>query len=82
MSRILLRFNTKYKEDPEGRTWRVLVDGTETLAHKIVTTIPCETIQEPVEGVEKHHFLCWGKVDWTEGDVAWILPEEKIEDQA
>ncbi|NBT58128.1 hypothetical protein EBT16_05025, partial [bacterium] len=33
--RILVRFNTKWRDDPEGRQWRVLVNGEETLASRV-----------------------------------------------
>jgi hypothetical protein len=76
-SRILLRFNTKFAEDPEKRTWRVLVNGEETLAHKVLIKIPCETITEPIStGEIKHHFLCYGKVEWLPGDVAEVVASE------
>src|ERR1700722_701737 len=62
--RILVRFNTKWKEDPSSRQWRVLVNGTETLAHKESMKTDCETIKEQVEGEQKFHFMCLGKVTW------------------
>ncbi|SFI64324.1 DUF6356 family protein [Planctomicrobium piriforme] len=63
-TRILVRFNTKHREDPEGRSWRVLENGVETLAHVVSIAIPCETIREEVAGEVKYHFLCNGKVVW------------------
>lgn len=72
MDRVLLRFNTKFEEDPLKRTWRVLVNGVETLAEKVYINIPGETIQEDVApGVTKFHILCYGKVHW-EGDIATV----------
>ncbi len=71
--RILVRFNTKFAEDPQGRTWRVLVNGVETLAHKVYIEAPCESITEPIAtGEVKHHFLAHGAVVWEEGDVARV----------
>lgn len=76
-SRILLRFNTKVAEDPQKRTWRVLVNGEETLAHKVLIQIPCETITEPIAtGEIKHHFLCYGRVEWHPGDIAEVVASE------
>ncbi|MFZ4508263.1 MAG: hypothetical protein ACOYON_11275 [Fimbriimonas sp.] len=73
-SRILVRFNTKFTEDPEGRTWRVLVDGVETLAHKVMIDTPTETITESIStGEVKHHILCHGRVEWDEASNAHIL---------
>lgn len=75
--RVLLRFNTKFADDPERRTWRVLVNGKETLAHKVLIKIPCETITEPIStGEIKHHFLCFGKVTWLPGDIAEVVASE------
>lgn len=72
MDRILLRFNTKFEEDQEKRTWRVLVNGTETLADKVIIRyVCCETIQEDVDGIPKYHILCFGKVNW-QGNTAII----------
>jgi hypothetical protein len=72
-SRILVRFNTKWKEDPEGRKWRVLQDGVETLAHSVNLTIPCTTIQEDVAEGTRWHFLCWGDVEWDNASNAKIV---------
>ena len=66
-NRILVRFNTKWPEDIKCRKWRVLVNGEERLAHDILITIPCKTIQEDVPNVgTKWHFLCYGNVVWCE----------------
>lgn len=74
MDRILIRFNTKVADDPEGRAWRVLVNGVERLAHKVNVLIPCETITEPIAtGEIKHHFLCYGKVFWEENHIARVV---------
>lgn len=63
MDRILVRFNTKFAEDPLKRGWRVLVNGEEQLAHRVDIQVPCETITEPIStGEIKHHFLCFGYV--------------------
>lgn len=70
--RILIRFNTKWQEDPDHRKWRVLVNGIEQLAHKVIISVECDTIEEPVEGVQKYHFHCVGEVRW-EGDTALVL---------
>jgi hypothetical protein len=69
--RILVRFNTKWLEDELGRQWRVLVNGKETLAHSVNINTFCETIEEEVDGVQKFHFLSYGKVYW-DGDNAEI----------
>jgi len=71
-SRVLVRFNTKHRDDAQGRTWRVLENGVETLAHAVNITIPCETIQEDVAGEPKFHFLCSGKVIW-DGSTARVV---------
>lgn len=60
--RILVRFNTKWEQDPEKRQWRILINGHETLAHQVVMLKPCKTIEEPVEGVQKFHFETTGQV--------------------
>lgn len=74
MDRILLRFNTKFEEDSLKRTWRVLVNGEETLAAKVIIQVIGETIQEPVDGIQKYHILCHGKVIWNKGtDTARIV---------
>jgi hypothetical protein len=71
--RILIRFNTKFASDPLGRTWRVLVNGEEALAHKVEVEVPCSTITEPIAtGEVKHHFLCFGKVTIDEHHVATV----------
>ncbi len=73
--RILIRFNTKFNDDPEGRCWRVLVNGDETLAHRVEIAIPCETVTEPIASGEiKHHFLCDGRVEWQAGSIARVVP--------
>ena len=72
--RILIRFNTKFAEDPEGRCWRVLVNGEETLAHRVQISVPCETITEAIAtGEIKHHFLCDGQVQWGPEHVATVV---------
>jgi len=63
--RILVRFNTKWKEDPEGRQWRVLVNGEETLASRVSIRTGSDTVEEPINGEQKFHFLCFGKVVWS-----------------
>ncbi len=70
--RILVRFNTKWEQDPLKRTWRVLVNGEEKLASDVHIDVPCRSIVEDVEpGVTKYHMLCYGKVSW-DGDLATI----------
>jgi hypothetical protein len=68
-NRILVRFNTKWQEDIQGRKWRVLENGVETLTDNVIITIPCSTIQEdvPVSGT-RWHFLCYGTVFWNDGN--------------
>lgn len=65
--RILVRFNTKWKDDPEGRQWRVLINGSETLARGVSIKTGSETVEEEVQGEQKFHFLCFGRVLWKEG---------------
>jgi hypothetical protein len=65
--RILVRFNTKWKEDPEKRQWRVLVNGVETLANDVFIKNGSETVEEEISGEKKFHFLCFGKVTWQDG---------------
>lgn len=73
MSRILIRFNTKHHQDPEGREWRVLVDGEERLARKVYLKAPAETLTEAIStGEIKQHFLAHGSVLWA-GDVATVV---------
>ena len=78
MSRILLRFNTKFTDDPKRRTWRVLVDGKEKLAEKVFVNAVGETIQEDVDGVPKYHVMFNGHVTW-DGDLATISRTQKFE---
>jgi hypothetical protein len=63
-NRILVRFNTKWQNDPDKRQWRVLVNGVESLAHKVVIKTTVTTIEEEVAGEQKFHFLCYGQVLW------------------
>ena len=72
MDKVLVRFNTKHEMDGGCRKWRVLVNGKEWLAQKVMISVPCETVCESVEGVDKYHFLCHGKVEWA-GETATIL---------
>ncbi|MBC8063535.1 MAG: hypothetical protein H7Y17_01795 [Chlorobia bacterium] len=77
--RILVRFNTKVADDPEGRAWRVLVNGVETLAHKVHIEVPCESITEPIAtGEIKHHFLCRGRVRWSQDHVATVVAVRSV----
>lgn len=78
MSRILLRFNTKFQEDPQKRTWRVLVDGKEKLADKVFIRVAGETVQEYVDGILKYHILCDGHVIWN-NDTATIAHCKDLE---
>lgn len=75
MSRILIRFNTKFEDDPQKRKWRVLEDGVEKLAHKVLISTDAETIQEDVDGIPKYHIMCHGSVHWTNNDVADVYEE-------
>ena len=70
--RILVRFNTKWRDDPEGRQWRVLVNGEETLASRVTIRTGSDTIEESVGGEQKFHFLCLGKAVW-DGSRAEII---------
>ncbi len=70
-SRILVRFNTKYETDPQRRRWRVLTDGQERLADKVVTHAIWESIEEPVDGIQKYHMMYQGRCKWN-GDTATI----------
>ncbi len=74
MSRILVRFNTKWEQDEQKRQWRVVVDGVEELAHKVKIRTACDTIQEAIStGEIKHHFLCEDSfVTWDGASVATI----------
>ncbi len=72
MARILLRFNTKFEQDEKKRTWRVLEDGVERLAEKVLVGTHGETIQEDVDGVAKYHILFNGATLWYD-DVASII---------
>lgn len=72
--RILIRFNTKFEEDSLSRKWRVLVDGVESLAHKVKIHGICETITEPIASGEiKHHFLCVGYLIWEDDFEATVI---------
>ena len=74
LQRILIRFNTKHAEDYErvvGRKWRVLVNGTERLAEKVIIRARDETIEEEVDGIPKFHVEYYGFVRWN-GDIATI----------
>ena len=70
--RILVRFNTKWREDPQTRQWRVLVNGVESLARKVLLKTRCETIEENIDGEQKFHFLCFGSVNWNGTDAEII----------
>jgi plasmid stabilization system protein ParE len=72
MARILLRFNTKFEQDPKKRTWRVLEDGIERLASHVSIGTNGETIQEDIDGVPKYHILFDGKILWDEDKAAII----------
>jgi hypothetical protein len=77
MHRILLRFNTKWEQDDLKRRWRLLVDGEERLAHKVLIWVEGETITEPVDGEAKDHILLHGHVAWGDGFVAKIFGERE-----
>lgn len=62
--RVLIRFNTKWKDDPEGRQWRVLVNGEESLASGVSMRVEADTVEEEISGEQKFHFLCLGRVLW------------------
>jgi hypothetical protein len=68
---ILVRFNTKWKDDPQHRQWRVLVNGKETLADCVIIKTLAITVEEPIAGEQKFHFNCHGKVTW-QNDTAVI----------
>ncbi len=70
--RILVRFNTKWQNDPQKRQWRVLVNGVEALAHKVDIRTASETIEEEIAGEQKFHFLCFGKTVWYDTNVQII----------
>lgn len=70
--RILVRFNTKWHEDPQERHWRVLINGKESLAHNVLIRTNSETIEEYIAGEQKFHFLCFGSVVW-HGTLAEIV---------
>lgn len=67
--RILVRFNTKWGQDPLKRQWRVLTNGQEKLAEKVVIREDVETISEPVNNEPKFHFLMHGHSKWEENKV-------------
>lgn len=62
--KILVRFNTKWQEDNLKRQWRVLVNGNETLAAHVCLRTGSYTVEEAINGEQKFHFLCRGKVVW------------------
>lgn len=72
MARILLRFNTKFEQDPKQRTWRVLEDGVEKLASKVFIQCDGQTIQEDIDGVPKYHVLFNGKTLWADDEATII----------
>lgn len=59
---LKIRFNTKFAEaaDPELK-WRILRDGTETLARNVKINVPSKTTHDLLPGgLEKWHFTCEG----------------------
>ena len=79
--RILIRFNTKWKEDRNHRQWRVLIEGKERLVHEVIIGVPCMTLEEEINGEQKFHFLCFGFVRFVNCDIDWtetaFIGEEK-----
>lgn len=61
---ILIRFNTKWQDDELKRQWRVVIEGKERLADKVNISVPCETHEEPINGEQKFHFKCFGRIKW------------------
>jgi len=61
---VLVRFNTKWRDDPAKRQWRVLVDDKETLVHKVIIKTLAETIEKPINNEQKFHFLINGNLEW------------------
>jgi hypothetical protein len=65
--KIQVRFNTK---DPEGQMcWRVLIDGVEHLASRVVFfNVRVQTIRDWIEDVGwKHHMTCEArKFSWND----------------
>jgi len=70
---ILLRFNTKWQNDPEGRKWRVVINDIEHLASEVHIHAKARTVEKEVNGEPKFHLFCIGTVQWS-GDVASIHP--------
>jgi hypothetical protein len=51
-NKILIRFNTKWQEDPLKRTWRVLINGEEKLASEVCVEVPSQsTVEDVAPGV-------------------------------
>lgn len=66
MSKIKIRFNTKYTEaHSEDLKWRVLIDDTEYLASSIFIEVPSYTSQDVLPtGELKWHITCSGFPCW------------------
>lgn len=62
--RILVRFNNKWEVDKEKRKWRLLINDIEFLVHSIKIKCEANTLEEPINGEPKYHFLCLGIVNW------------------
>lgn len=65
---IKIRFNTdKDKLNPELPPWRVVLDGVEHLAEKVIIQAPAWTsVDEIAPGKIKWHITCSGSVTWDE----------------
>ena len=61
--RILVRFNTKHKDDIYDRCWRILVDNKEILVHKVYIKTSAESVTLPINDEIKFHFLLYGNLE-------------------
>lgn len=71
---IKIRFNTKHQDDPEGRKWRVLLNGEEFLAESVDIHTPSYTSEDLLpNGILKWHISTEGMPFW-EGNKVSIHP--------
>ncbi len=75
VTKWLIRFNTQFKNDPEGRLWRVLEleTNTERLFRHVDINVNATTVSLPITtGELKHHILAEGRLIERDGYSAII----------
>lgn len=67
---ILIRFNTDY---PNGKKWRLLIDGEQKLVDEIEIKCSCHTSSDEMPEGLKHHICCIdSKVEYVQKDLQLI----------